>query len=635
MKSLLTILLQFVLAFHLLVAQSSHLDLERKLFTLNPDLKPFYHGVASGDPLQDRVIIWTKVTPEDFTTDVDVEYFVSESEDMSTIVASGTFTTNQQRDYTVKIDVDGLSPNRYYYYYFSALGGNSVVGRTRTAPDGDMDNLRIGAVACTDYSFGYFHSYGHMAERNDIDIILHTGDYIYEGVEEEVVRDIEPPFEVYELEHYRTRYNLYRLDPDLQRAHQIYPWATIWDDHDIVVDALRDTSYRHDSIFGSYQDRKFEAIQAAREWLPMRDPLPEESFYKNWRKLSYGDLLDIFLIDVRLYDRDRFATSINDTIYGDTTHRMMGPEQLNWFLEELRNSDAKWKVVSNQLMFSQFSLGNVLPFILENWDGYPYERNKVFAAIDEDSIDNIVFLTGDWHVSYACDVTPDPFDPQKYNRFGKGSRAVEFVLPSLAANNLDEGLNVGLFQDFFEDIAQEVVETAMPHIKYADFSNHGYVLLDLNKDRAVGEFWYAKDIFVENDKGEFIRGLGRWATKDEENYIKLYQEPLEARTDTVTPPSTVPFGFVTSVENTNVELLQVYPNPVAERLFVSFQSHEAEVFELQIVNTLGQVVDGLTVNASQGLHQTTLNVQHLEKGIYFLNIQSKDKNYQLSSFVVE
>jgi alkaline phosphatase D len=210
----------------------------------------FRHGVASGDPLTDRIMLWTRATPRGEQT-VSVNWMLSASPDMTDILRSGTTTTDAARDYTVKVDATGLEAGTPYYYQFDTLGELSPVGRTRTLPAAGVEHLRIAVLSCSNYPFGFFNVYGRVAERADLDLVLHLGDYLYEypgrGVSEEenpdeygdgrpLGRAPEPPYEIVSLDDYRTRHACYKTDPDLQEVHRQHPM--IWD-HLISSAAIR------------------------------------------------------------------------------------------------------------------------------------------------------------------------------------------------------------------------------------------------------------------------------------------------------------------------------------------------------------------------------------------------------------
>jgi alkaline phosphatase D len=272
----------------------------------------FRHGVASGDPGLDRVIIWTRVTAERQDA-VPVRWIIASDDAFETVVASGNFTTNADRDWTVKVDVPGLSAARTYFYKFLAGDQKSPIGRTRTLPAGALDKVRLVAVSCSSMSWGFFNAYKAISKLDDIDAVLHLGDYIYEygvggyGTEvgTKLGRAPEPVTEIKTLGDYRTRYAQYRTDPDLQAAHASAPFINVWDDHETANDSWVDGAENHDASEGPWKTRTAAALQAYFEWVPIRDPAagkPREAIY---RSFQYGDLLTLIMAETRLTARSQ------------------------------------------------------------------------------------------------------------------------------------------------------------------------------------------------------------------------------------------------------------------------------------------------------------------------------------------
>lgn len=592
---------------------------------INPLFAPFYHGVASGDPLSDRVIIWTRVTPSDsLYYPVSVKYYVSASPDFSSIIRQGTVITDTSKDYTVKIDVDGLQADTYYYYYFEALGKNSLTGRTKTTANGTYSNLKLVLLTGSDYRRGYFNSLARLSERNDIDLIFHSGDYIYEQGGGPSDRLHEPDAEIYRLQDYRTRISQYRLDTMLMRCHQLYPWVIIWDDHDVVVDALRDTSYRHDATsFGLYKDRKNAAVKAFREWMPVRDDTA--SYYKNWRKTSFGNLADFYAVDVRLYDRDRFADDIFDTIYNHPDAKIIGPEQMDWLTSEMSGSQAQWKIVGGGLMFSQLKVASV-PLVLENWDGYPYERNKIFDCIEQHNVDNTIFLSGDFHCSFACDVARTPYNILNYNPLnGNGSLAVEFLPPALASDNFDEGNDYGLGASN-ATLAANLIKSVNPHIKYVDLTGQGYVLLDITPQRAQGEFWFSQNILDPENTTETCAQI--WKTNDQENHLTqtTHIAPAKPNVPAAPPFSPTAFAGINEVSNKLPIILSSYPNPFSAYTYLNFVLNEKSNLKVYITDSRGtEVMKILNQLLTPGNYTFYINGKNLDSGMYLLIIENNQQ----------
>ncbi|WP_374763190.1 alkaline phosphatase D family protein [Yunchengibacter salinarum] len=274
------------------------------------DRPGFSHGVASGDPLQDRVILWTRFVPKK-GDNAEVLWEVALDNQFQDLVAEGAETASDRSDFIVKPDVVGLSPGQTYYYRFRAGGVTSPVGRTRTLPDGDVDAIRFGVVSCSNYPQGYFHAYRALAER-DIAFVAHLGDYIYEYeagryVNPDMVaegRGVEPKTELFVLDDYRTRYALYRSDTDLQAVHAAHPFICVWDDHEIANDTWTDGAENHQEDEGAFARRRRAAVQAYREWLPIRDPEPGAPFLQIYRSFDLGNLARLIMLDTRLIGRD-------------------------------------------------------------------------------------------------------------------------------------------------------------------------------------------------------------------------------------------------------------------------------------------------------------------------------------------
>lgn len=591
---------------------------DRDLF--EKSFAPFYHGVASGDPLNDRVIIWTRVTPQTPTDySISVDWKMAKDLNFDTIVQTGTFVTDTSRDYTVKIDVTGLTADSYYYYQFEAYGTESLIGRTKTTPSGIVDQIRLGVGSCSDYRKGYFNAYRMMAMRNDLDAVVHLGDYIYEGGGGPADRLHDPDAEIYRLVDYRQRLSQYHLDTDLMRCHQMHPFIIIWDDHDIVVDALRDTSLRHYPQHGNYSDRKHAAVQAFYEWLPVRQ-VDTTDYYRNWKQFDFGSLMQLYTIDVRIYDKDPWPVDQNDPTWNDPSLRNMGPYQLNWFLGGLQQTNSRWKIVANQLMVAQFNAVTNEPLIYENWDGYPQERQEFFSFLDTWSIDNVVFCTGDWHCSFACDLTPNPRDPFSYNSgSGFGSLATEFIVPSLTGDNFDEGNNYGLPDAAF---AEWLITTANPHIKYSDLESHGYILLDIDMDRAQSEFWF-QDIQNPADSTETLGEI--WFTNHLENYV---QQGSTVSSEKPINPDIPPFIVPQDTTSSSVSelsddflMLNYGPNPFTQYLTINYVLNKSADVSVQVTDLQGKVIKQIdTPQQSRGNYMLYVDANDLSAGNYLVSI---------------
>ncbi len=634
--------------------------------TFNPNWAPFYHGVASGDPLEDRVIIWTRVTPQSMDgAPVEVDYFVATDVELSNIVQAGTFTTGPERDYTVKVDVTGLESGTTYYYAFSANGANSLIGKTKTTPAADeAEHLRFGVVSCSNFQAGYFNAYKRLSERTDLDAIIHLGDYIYEyadgGYGDSTLlanRPLEPEDEILTLEAYRTRYSTYRLDTALARAHQQHPFIAVWDDHESANDAYTDGAQNHtEGDEGAWADRKAAAKQVYFEWMPIRENA-DESIY---RTIRYGNLMDLIMLDTRLEGRELQIQSVTDEALFDPGRTLLGQAQRDWFLEQLSTSTAKWKVVGQQVIFSELNVGwaalvdptgpsfeELESTFLDIWDGYPAERSAIINFLAENEINNTVILTGDFHSTFAFDVTGAPVDLQFqdipnvgtvpfYNASGtydpadgSGSVAVEFATPSVTSANFDENigaLTAAIFQGQINtplSTGPLTLGNPNPHMKYTDLIQHGYFVLDIREEHAQADWFFTDISQITTDE---IFGQG-WRTLDGENHLEASPEPAAPKQVQDTPAPNDPPAAISNVEETiergeaAFALLSVHPNPFQERNTLHYALSRAAQVQITLYDSNGRRVRELLNNTMQpGVFSLQLDAKGLAKGTYFYRI---------------
>jgi alkaline phosphatase D len=451
--------------------------------------KPFYHGVASGDPLQDRVIIWTRVTPEDSASVVSVKWEISESPDFKIIFKSDTISTSIKKDFTIKVDVTGLKPNTNYFYRFHALGKISSLGKTKTLPV-ETDSLKLAIVSCANWEWGFFNPYSKIADRKDVDAVIHLGDFLYETAsgkygDTTIGRLNIPRHEIISLKDYRTRYSQYRLDVGLKKISSQHPMIAIWDDHEIANNSYTEGAQNHQPEEGDYQKRKSAARQAYYEWIPIRESQP------HYRHFSFGKLVDLIMLDERLAGRVKQVDSVSDPNFENEKRSMLGEEQLQWLESELKKSSATWRILGNQVPFSDLQLSAVFPTMPKNfdsWDGYPAEKRKLRNFIVENKINDLVFVTGDMHSSWAIEAATDITD--SYKPF-----AIELITTSISSANADESNPV-------DSVKKSEIKTLKlnPHVKFFNNRDHGYLLLNINPSSIKAEWWFVETLRLPESK---------------------------------------------------------------------------------------------------------------------------------------
>ncbi|MEN9865304.1 MAG: hypothetical protein RL748_894 [Pseudomonadota bacterium] len=490
----------------------------------SPLLVAFAHGVASGDPLRDRIMLWTRVSPQrpDESREVKVIWQIARDPAFQQIANAGSVFAGPDSDYTVKVDATGLQPGQVYYYRFSSGTAHSPVGRSKTLPAGDVAQVKLAVFSCANYPAGYFNVYADAAKQGDIDAALHIGDYIYEYDSKgyachnakKLGRLSEPKNTLIVLADYRRRYAQYRSDPDLQKVHAQMPFITVWDDHEIADDTWRDGAAEHKAAHhGPFSMRKKAAIQAYHEWLPIRPPAPEQP-EKIYRSFDFGKLLSLHMLDTRVAGRDQqvFMESYEDEKgeldcgkFCDDVRaprrQMLGRQQLGWLEQNVRQSTALWQVLGQQVLMARMeypqavALGEMncsdflqlkaraqtnpaslsadqraclsqpnLPCFLDSWDGYQAERERVFDIFKRQN-KNLVVLAGDTHNAWANDLLD-----------AKGKRVgVEFATASVSSPGM-EGTNPNGDHANVARIMEQIIEP----LYYAQTSKRGYMVLTAN-----------------------------------------------------------------------------------------------------------------------------------------------------------
>ncbi len=595
-----------------------------KITYLDEALAPFYHGVASGDPLEDRVIIWTRLTTENLEETIEVEWKVATDTALTNIVREGRVSTNKEIDFTVKIDVDSLTAGTTYYYGFIANDKHSLIGRTRTLPTGNIDHLRFAIGSCSDYNAGYFNAYKDIAKQHDIDAVFHLGDYIYEYGGQPRVEGREPllpDYEIISLEDYRLRHNSYKLDPDLRAAHQQHPFICIWDDHETSNNSYKDGADNHDpATEGDWEDRKTMGQRAYFEWMPIRDQKIPEAPYRIYRKFSYGNLLDVLMLDTRLEGRQKQSTS--SLVINDPERTILGQEQYNWLVNELSNSTAQWRLLGNQVVFSPINTFNFIG-TEDSWDGYSPERARLLEHIDSNNIENIIIMTGDIHLGIAADVAKDPFDEDSYNNeTGEGALGVELVASSITSSNLDE---IGL--DLDPAAITPLLLRENPHGKYLNLVDHGYFILDITTTQAQADWYWVSSKLYPSDT---VYQDQSWYTLDKDNFLQVAEEARPMKSDFPLPaplhPPTI-FNHVglndAIIAPKNLHILNVYPNPFGATSKLSYALDKPAFVQISIFDMKGAQL-GIIHKQQQlpGIYSIAMDGENLAPGTYFYHVQA-------------
>ncbi|WP_341023311.1 alkaline phosphatase D family protein [Brevundimonas diminuta] len=483
----------------------------------------FTHAVASGEPGPTSVLLWTRhVAANGDASRLTVE--VSETPGFERIVAGGSVSARRENDHTARLTVEGLEPGRWWFYRFVAEDGAvSPIGRTRTLPVGPVERFKLGVFSCSNLPYGWFNAYAHAAARQDLDLLVHNGDYLYEyrrghypGADEAIRgRLIEPANELIELADYRLRYASYRADTDLQRLHQLFPMIAQWDDHEIANDAWRDGAENHSSAEGDWAARKAAAVKAYREWLPVSEA--------PWTSYAIGDLADLFRPETRLTARSQRLdlgqiaagteniaaayADLRDNTLRDPARTLMGAEQEVWLHDGVARSvrrGARWQIVTQQVVMGDLMMPPVpegllegldlpietagylkgasaaaeagLPFNLDGWGGFPAARSRLLGAAQAADADLIV-LSGDSHNAWAFDLAQD----------GRPA-GVEFAGHSVSSPGLEGYLPLP------PEMVAQFLASASPELKWADTSRRGYLTIELTPEAATGEWVFMNGV---------------------------------------------------------------------------------------------------------------------------------------------
>ena len=509
----------------------------------------FSCGVASGDPKDDSVIIWTRIgSPIAGDTggvalrgNQTVTWAVATDRDFTTIIAEGTETTGPARDGTIKADVQNLAPGTTYYYRFDFNGELSPIGKTRTLPAGETEQARFAIVSCSNYPFGFFNVYDQIARRDDLDAVIHLGDYFYEygrdgyGGETgaQIGRQHVPSTEILTLDQYRQRHRQYKSDPSAQAMHAQHPMIPIWDDHETANNSWKDGAQNHDPLTeGDWETRRRAALQAYYEWMPVREPQPGRAREAFFRSFSFGNLLSLAAIETRLMARDE-ELSYRDVVasiqtpddiekfrrevLNDPSRNMLGAAQLDYLsaiLGQSKQAEQPWRVIANQIIMARVTAPDLTPHITEEqiveleqqwdqarafvqastlglptnfdaWDGYPAARQRFYDMVTRTcGADGMIVLTGDTHTWWANDLTADDGSAMGVEL---GVSAVTSPSPYDVSFLGGKGAEYAL-----------LTNQKNKDVRYLNGESHGYIDLTVTPDRALARFMAVDNILSES-----------------------------------------------------------------------------------------------------------------------------------------
>lgn len=447
---------------------------------------PFSLGVASGDPLPNSVVIWTRLAPDPLNgggmpqQNVSVEWLIAADENLRQIVRRGTVLATPELGHTVRVDVKGLRPGQWYWYQFRVASEVSPIGRTRTAPRlGDrLDRFRFAFASCQNWQQGYYTAYKYMATEN-LDLVVFLGDYIYEGPPSATaLRPHEGTKEPVTLEEYRNRHAQYKSDPNLQAAHAAFPWLVTWDDHEVDNNYADDIP--QDPELQSREDfllRRAAAYQAYYEHMPLRaTSMPQGPDMLLYRRFTFGDLVEFNVLDTRQYRTNQpcnDGTKPRCEAVFDPNATLTGSEQEQWLFQGLKQSQSRWNILAQQVMMGQVdrSPGAEQTFPMDQWAGYLVQRNRILRFFQEQQISNPVVITGDIHSNWVSDLKLD-FDLPDSPVVG-----AEFVGTSISSGG--DGAD-----------SNPTVEAYLPENPWIKFYNsqRGYVRCELSPSRWQSDY---------------------------------------------------------------------------------------------------------------------------------------------------
>ena len=487
----------------------------------------FKLGIASGDPRPESIVLWTHISPIDpRKPSVSVDWALSLNPDMSNPVKRGTSEARRADSWTFKAIPSGLDAGQTYYYQFTHDEAKSDIGRTRTLPVGAVDRLRFAVVSCANWQQGFFNTYDHISKNGDFDAMIHLGDYLYEygtdkanAAMQKAGRLHQPPHEILTLEDYRIRHAQYRSDPNLQAATANMPLIPIWDDHESSNDSWKGGAENHQDGEGDWSARKDAALRAYFEWMPIRPAETGKALSAFYREYKWGDLMRLFVWETRLLARGKpvlieehfdlisaegGVDAFRETILNDPSRDMLGPEQRQTVVSSLKHSKEAgetWRVIANQVLLGRLTTPDLnayvseetiaeiekqwppirqfvelskyrLPVYPDSWDGYPVARETLYAALDDQGVNDLIVLTGDSHEYWANDLT-------KENGTHIG---VELGTTSISSETLKNFMGEGV-----KDYAL-LMTRSNQDVRYYNAETSGYIDLTLTPSKGRAHF---------------------------------------------------------------------------------------------------------------------------------------------------
>ncbi|MEL6359690.1 MAG: alkaline phosphatase D family protein [Pseudomonadota bacterium] len=524
-----------------------------------PGNEVFAHGVASGDPAATSIVLWSRINPDVLgakaTGILTCEWEVASDNEFTSIVASGIAATGAARDWTVKVIADGLTPGQRYAYRFRHRGATSATGRTMTLPEGAVDQARFAVVSCSNYPFGYFNVYDQIARRDDLNAVIHLGDYLYEYGDDgygseagaQLGRIHSPTHEIVSLKDYRERHAQYKADPSSPAMHQAHAFIAIWDDHETTNNSWKDGAQNHQpETEGNWTARRRAALQAYYEWMPVREPAPGGMREGLFRSYGFGDLLTLTALETRLMARaQQFEYSevvptlkteadiakFRDEILWDPSREMLGRDQIDFVSASLAQGAAArqpWQLIANQIIMAEVLAPNISPYVeeedlielekqwdqarafvefsklglptnLDAWDGYPAARDRFYDLVKAANTEGLVVLTGDTHTWWANDLT---------DRDG-AAMGVELGVSSVTSPSPYRTEFLGGKGAEYALLTNRENDT----VRYVSGEAHGFIDLDVTNSEINASF-QAVDSITSGDYNAFRKAAFRIAKDD-------------------------------------------------------------------------------------------------------------------------